>query len=64
MSLSLGGVCGAPVLCWLGEHEDSKWAKMLSALSRGYSTWNGELDVYGEALEKPVINSFVSSLES
>ncbi|XP_076445454.1 uncharacterized protein LOC143283170 isoform X2 [Babylonia areolata] len=25
---------------------------MLSALSRGYSSWNGELDIYGEAIGK------------
>ena len=38
----------------LGEHEGTTRVTMLSALSRGYGTWNGELDVYGEAPEKTV----------
>jgi len=49
--LSLGNACCE---CVLGEHEGTTGDTMLSALSRGYGTWNGELDVYGEAPEKTV----------
>ena len=57
MSLSLGSTSTRVVSgVVLGEHEGKRRVTMLSALSRGYSTWNGDLDVYGEAPEKTVIH--------